>query len=143
MKINFINKDKKLKIVSLVIAIVIWFYIMGDLGYNILFFNNKNDLDIKRIKNVPISIMQRPQDLKGNVTISPISIDIEIKGRKNILKNVSKRNLYAYVDISDFDIGAYFSIVKVLVPEGVSLEGEIKTATVEIAAKWNGNKKKV
>ena len=98
MKIDFKRKDIKLKIASLIIAIFVWFYIMGDLGYKDVLFYGLRDKGERAIKDIPVFVMQDAGKLRGNVKIDPKTIDVTIEGRKKDIETIARDDILAYVD---------------------------------------------
>jgi hypothetical protein len=134
--IYLFRKNLKIKIIAVVVAVIVWFYIMGELGYPTLFSNKKECVAERVIKKIPVYIMQNSSGFKGNVVVSPTLIDIVIKGKEEHVKTLKKEDILSYVDVSDFGSGIYFSVIKVIIPPEVELSGEIKKAKVEVGVKW-------
>ncbi len=139
MKINIFNKNDKniwLKIFSIIMAGIVWVYIMGDLGYE-TFFGKKKYLAKKWIKGIPIKVMCSAQSMKKNMEVAPEEIDITVQGSEKNIEKITKRDILAYVDVSNFSKGKYFLVVKLKMPEGFMVLDDVKTVKVNISDNWD------
>ncbi len=136
MKVNVLKKDFFLKMVSLIIAAIVWVYIMGDLGYDLGLLIGKNEEAQTFLKDVPIYVMYDSSKIQKNVKVEPIKINILLKGKTDILNELDVKDILAYVDITGFAKGTYFLIVKLIMPQGVQSLDEVKTVKVEIVEGW-------
>ncbi len=87
------NNDTFLKILSIVLAVLCWFYVV---------FVTNPQIEIS-IKGIPVSLSDH-QSIKNegyivsNETIP--TVDIKLRGSRSMLANISKDNVLAYVDLS-------------------------------------------
>ncbi|MBU0651220.1 hypothetical protein KKC59_04855 [bacterium] len=138
MKIIRVSKNIGLKILSVIIAVIIWFYIMGDLGYKVWFLDK--DVQHKLIKDVPVGVLQVSDKVRGNVVVSPKTIDVVVTGKKEKIEAFTKDQILAFVDISNFKEGSYSLIIKILPLSDFKIEGYMKTAKVDIGVEWASKK---
>ena len=107
---KLLNNDVFLRIISLVIAILCWVYIV---------FITNPQIEVK-VSGVPITLADR-QVIKdaGYVVSSEINttVDIKLRGTRKLLANVNRDNIIAYVDLYDCkDKGTYKLPVQIKLP---------------------------
>lgn len=107
---KLMNNDVFLRIISLVIAILCWVYIV---------FITNPQIEVK-VSGIPITLADR-QVIKdaGYVVSSEINttVDIKLRGTRKILANVNRDNIIAYVDLYDCkNKGTYKLPVQIKLP---------------------------
>ena len=136
MKLNILQKDFKLKIVSLIIAIIVWFYIMGDIGEEGLFFRPL--ITQQSFKEIPVYVLQDASKVKaGFIEVSPKKISIKVRGKKGKIKSLVKEDLLAYIDLSHFESGQYMVAVQLVLPQDITLSEDILPVSVQISQEWD------
>lgn len=86
-----ITKNIFLKIIALLLAIILWFYVIGI----------KNS---ERIIDIPLEIINLPPD---TMVVSPVpqKIKMKVRGARNILFRLSSHNLIYSIDAAGMQIG--------------------------------------
>lgn len=93
---RFLKNNLSLKIVSLIVAIILWFFAISEL----------NPERTQNITNIPIEIINMDQLNRRNLTLveDPASvITIRIKGLVNDIRRVNDGSLKAVLDLGDID----------------------------------------
>ncbi|QSX07905.1 hypothetical protein J0B03_08810 [Alkalibacter rhizosphaerae] len=115
-------------IISLIVAFVMWIYVIGD----------QDPKNSQRYNNIDVKIRnEQVLEDKGLVLANVLetSVDITISGRTSVLYNLPWRNFSAYVDLSSVtEKGSYeLSVAIQGIPDTVDLENvSPATITVEI-----------
>lgn len=130
MKLNKnVLSDRALKIISLIIAIVLWLYVA-----------QVQSPDIERtVKGVPIVFTQKNALEEKNLILlndNEHTIDVKIKGRRQNAFNVTPENLTVVADVSDISAtGEYTVPTSVVLPyanlEVISKNPSAVTVTVD------------
>lgn len=113
-----------LKILSLLIAVFLWFYVMGEVNPTIT----------QTIENIPVELLnentleQRELAIQGG---SSFAVDIIVEGRRAELNSLDKDELKATADLFGYEAGENYVPVQVEVPENIKLK-EIKTPKIEV-----------
>ncbi|HAE62235.1 MAG TPA: hypothetical protein DCG38_07900 [Eubacteriaceae bacterium] len=113
-------------VISLIIAIVLWIYVIGDQDPRLN----------QRYNNIPVEIKNEDVlNSKGLILMSEaeFSVDITVNGRTSALYNLPWRNIKASIDLSGIeDKGSYeLSIDIVGIPEEIDLI-EISPGQIEV-----------
>ncbi len=108
------SKEKNnltVKVFALLIAIILWSFVM----------NRENPEWPINSKNTPVIINTRALDRLGLVLLEPkdITVNVEVTGRKNDMKNFSSKNIVAQIDLSGYSEG------QIKVPITVSLRNQL------------------
>jgi YbbR domain-containing protein len=83
------------------------------------------------IENVSINVMHAA--IKNfSVTVDPSTVDLKLKGPKNILTKLEKKNLLAYVNVSELSRGEYQLPLMLSVPSEITLVGDVPIIKVVI-----------
>lgn len=109
------KNDLTLKIFSLIIAIILWSYVMSEV----------NPPKTQEIRNISVNLLNKASlERKGLVLLEPEEIDIRvsISGRTSDVIGVSKDDIIAQVDLSGYNEGEVKVPIYVQVPTGVVLE---------------------
>lgn len=118
----FENKNA-LRIISLISAILLWFYVMGEV-----------DPDKKaKIMNIPVYFTNTDELAEEGLAVvqeEQITISASVKGARSDVNDIKKSGLTAYVDVSEADKGKNESKININVPSGVSLES-VSDETIE------------
>lgn len=100
---NFFFKDSVLKIVSLVIAIIVWLYI-------IIVADPSVDMPVK---DIPIRyVNQTALEERGLALISDpnATVELKIRGSRKKIANIDNKNVYATVDLANIGKTGTFSL---------------------------------
>jgi YbbR domain-containing protein len=109
---EFLMKDSILKIISFVIAILLWFYIIAVIDPSV---------DVT-IKDIPIRYTNKAViEEKGLCLISDptMTVELKIRGSRKRIANIDNKNIYATVDLANISKTGTFSL-----PVGVSIPYE-------------------
>ncbi len=142
MKFPVFERDSILKLVALVIAIISWFYIMGDMGLTVFFFNKEKKDATRIMKAIPIVVMQTSENIRGNIRVKPTAIDLVIKGDKGLVTEAVSTDFLVYVDVSHFSDGTYDVIIQHVPLIDVRIVDFPKTATIDMGVEWSNESKK-
>lgn len=108
--------------ISFVFAVVTWVSFSFYLGQPIPFEYNFYHLDRELVKNVPIYVQLRSDMLHSyNISITPESTDLLLKGRRKFLNYLDDRNVGIYLSLRDIEEGEYEVVPEIKIPNGVSL----------------------
>ncbi len=122
MKTRFykvITRNLLLKITSLILAIILWFFVVSK-GRSVV------------IMDVPIGFKDIPAHLE--VVDSPKMVSVSIEGQERLLKTLRQEDVRAVIDLSDVKKGKIFIPVT---PENISLPrslavNEISPQTIQL-----------
>ncbi|NLI92040.1 MAG: hypothetical protein GX434_07460 [Peptococcaceae bacterium] len=106
---DMIRRNMGYKVVSLILAIILWIWIVSQ--------NENIGLFGKQTLNVPLVTYNQPSNLVIISNIPPISVRLD-----NNNQGVSVKDLFAYVDLKDALAGEHSYQVHMDAPEGVKIE---------------------
>jgi len=107
----FRNK-KTLMILSLLIAIALWMYVMGEVDPQTTITVTDVEVEMQGTGVV--------EDMGLDVTlVKPKIINVEIKGKRSQVNKAKKKGLKAYIDVSTCDYGNNEAEIRVELPNGV------------------------
>ena len=120
------NSKNSLRIISLLAAVLLWLYVMGEV-----------DPEMRtKINNVPVSLINTEQlASKGLAAVyeEPIMISVDIRGKRSNVNEAKKGKLIGYLDVSECEKGTNAVEISVELPEGVTLENmSVSMATLEV-----------
>ena len=113
-----------LKILSLLIAIFLWFYVMGEI----------NPTTSQTFENIPVELLnvdtldQRDLAIQGGANFS---VDVVVEGKRADLNSLDKEKIKATADVFGYEEGENYVPVSVQLPDNVSL-GQIKTPKIKV-----------
>ena len=141
---RFFSNNLSLKLISIIVAIILWFYAVSELNPEIT----------KSITDVPIEIINMEKLTQRNLTLTetPVSsVTIRVKGLANDIRKLNTSNLRAVLDLADIDwVGTHQVELNIegLVPREVKLEripeisltiNEITTKIIPVEIQVNGS----
>ena len=136
-----------LKILSLLIAVFLWIYVMGEV----------NPETKAKISNIEVSFINTEALADRDLAVVQkklITVDASIKGRRSDVNETKNSGLTATVDVSDCEEGKNTGAIVINLPDGVSLESisedsvefqvedrveEEKPVEIEFLGNGNGN----
>ncbi len=125
------HKKSGMIIVSLILAIVIWFYINAVL--------RGGPQAYKDLKDVEIQIMGEQLFLGKNVVLVELdsrTIDVRVKGPSKVIEQLTRSDVIAYVNISGLRSGRTYSpVVNFVLPPNIEIIGAPALVRVEIKDK--------
>ena len=125
------HKKTGTKIGSLILAIVVWFYINGVV--------RGGPQAYKDLKEVEIQLMGEQFFLGKNVVVVELerrTIDLRVKGPSKIVEQLTRMDVIAYVNISGLRPGRTYSpVVSFILPPNIEIIGAPSLIRVEIKDK--------
>lgn len=113
------SKEKKsdltIKIFALVIAIILWSYVMNDV----------NPRKTKEIKNIEVQMINQDElNRSGVVVMSPheIKVDVKLSGRSKDVIKIKAKDIIAKVDLSGYSEGVKRVPVYIEAPNNVEIK---------------------
>ncbi|GEM_PF-3799788 len=109
----------RLKLMSLALAILSWFYITGILHI-------ERDIATRVIDDIGVKLIRDAgKPLRGNleVMVIPDRINVTLRGRKSILNQIEPSGITVFIDIANFDTpGRYQNVpIQVVTPAGIEV----------------------
>lgn len=110
-----LNNKTFLRIFSLVAAVLLWMYVMGEV----------DPTKTSVVSNITVSFMN--SDVLAEEGLAPIEnenmqISAKIKGKRSLVNDVKRNGISAYVDVSSCKEGKNTVEVKINTPDGISVE---------------------
>ncbi|MEW6081851.1 MAG: CdaR family protein [Bacillota bacterium] len=119
---KWLQKDISVKLLSVAIALVLWFQVMGE----------ENPAIERTFASIPVSTENLAQD-QVLLDWQPKTIDVTVKGPRNLLGNVARDDIEALVDLRGFGEGHGIAPVEVTAPRGVTVVESVPSmATVVV-----------
>jgi len=120
-----------LQVFSLLLAVVVWFYINTAIG--------GGPRAYKDIKDVEIQIMGEQLSLGKNLFVVELernTIDVRISGPSVLIDKLTRNDITAYVNVSGLKPGRTYSpVVSFILPPNVEIVGAPPLVRVEIKDK--------
>ncbi|MCF4115039.1 MULTISPECIES: CdaR family protein [Dethiosulfovibrio] len=116
---NFFGSRFFLRIVSLFVALVLWFYVNGDIGGN-----------MEKEMSCDVQFLNLSSEL--TLTSELRKVDIGVEGKRDVIADLTPRDLLCEVDIRGLAPGKYRLPIKVILPAGVKL-GFIRPPNMEVS----------
>ena len=120
-KINIFNTDMFARIISVLLAFVIWFYVMSvdNPSYN------------KTFADIPIEINDSDMEFSAYIPYE-YKVNVTLEGRKGDITALTSNDINAYVDISEIkESGRYTLDVIISVPNNIAVK-EQTLATISV-----------
>lgn len=105
---------------------------------------SKNSIDVfiplrqegfsKTLEHVPVNVLHSASS-NFVVSIKPVMVDIPLKGTEKTIAALEKKNIRAYIDITELSRGEYQLPLMLSLPSEVALDGEVPVITVTIEEK--------
>ncbi|MCG2712115.1 MAG: hypothetical protein L6416_07325 [Candidatus Omnitrophica bacterium] len=125
------HKKLGMRISSLILAIVVWFYINSVL--------RGGPQAYKDLKDVEIQLMGEQLFLGKNVVVVDLerrTIDLRVKGPSKVIEQLTRMDVTAYVNISGLRPGRTYSpVVNFILPPNIEIIGAPTLVRVEIKDK--------
>jgi len=125
---DILTRNLGWKLLSLVLAVVIWVTVK-------VVSTERGDQVERSFLNLPLQIVSSTADVRA-FRVSPVTVDVTVKGRGETIKALTEREIHSFVDASDAEASQKFTRrVEVAVPAGVTIVRVDPTeATVEVRA---------
>ncbi len=112
-KVSMFRNRKTLMILSLLVAIALWMFVMGQV-------DPQTSLTVTDVK-----VEMRGTDVVENMglkatLVKPKIVNVEIKGKRSEVNKAKKKGLTAYIDVSTCDYGDNEAEIRVELPSGIS-----------------------
>lgn len=109
------KSKNSLKIVSLLAAVCLWLYVMGEV-----------DPEMKtKVNDIPVSMANTEVLMDRGLAAAydeQITVNATVSGNRSDVNYVKKNGLTAYVDVSECDLGINEEKISINLPNGISLE---------------------
>lgn len=91
------NSNLTLKILSVLMAVILWSYVMGEV----------NPVISKSFKNIKVNVNKTELEERDLIVVDPIEpeINVVLEGKRNVINKVEISNIIAKVDLSNYDEG--------------------------------------
>ncbi|MCT1795657.1 CdaR family protein [Helcococcus kunzii] len=122
---RIIQRNWKIKLLSLIVAIFLWSFIIA----------NENPTVSTRLSSIPIVLDNTSAlDNKGLIVSEGYqkSVDITVSGKRNEIISITPSHVRASVDFENVDEGTHKLKVQYNLPEGVSLQESVDSIDVNI-----------
>ena len=113
---NIVQHNLPAKILALVIAVILWGYVMND-----------QNPSIESTYTVQIDVVNAPEGYK--ITKDAASVKLRVRGPRSLFVSASESDFKAYVDLSKVEEGKHAVKVQTVLPQGFELV-EAKPDTV-------------
>ena len=119
---NFLQNNFWLKLFSLFLALLIWFSVRFYTIYDVQTARNTFKLSARLdFLQVPITVLKSTANTQS-CKIDPALVDVTVAGEKNLLQNLSARDIAPFVSlVGEQAVGVFSNQVQVYTPPGVSL----------------------
>lgn len=117
-----LNNNNVLKVVSIVLAICLWAFVMGEVNPTIK----------KTIHNVPVEFTNvETIEEQGIALLDPngYTVDVEVEGSRSDLNTMDVDDIQVTADLFGYSIGEHHIAVDVALPDGIYLE-EVKDSEI-------------
>ncbi|OED35390.1 hypothetical protein AB834_04700 [PVC group bacterium (ex Bugula neritina AB1)] len=130
--IRGVRRDVKYKIFSLILALIIWVYIRGEMK-QAGFLDQRNKAEEQlTLSDIPIHILSLPSLDMRSISVSPTLMSLKVSAPALLTKSLSAKNVTAYVKLIGLMDGKYETLVHVDVPPGVRVISEIDRVQVTV-----------
>ncbi|WP_110955830.1 CdaR family protein [Anaerosinus massiliensis] len=105
---DILNKNLFAKIVALIVAIVLWFFVM-----------NEQNPAIDSSFTLPLEVTHAPEGYTVNRSVE--NIKLKVRGPRSLFAMATERDFKAYVDLSGVKEGRHSIKVQTVLPQGFDL----------------------
>lgn len=107
------NSNKVLMLISLLVAIALWMFVMGNVDPQIS----------ERVSGIKVEMegtdTLEDQDLTATVN-KPKVVSVTIEGKRSQVLKAKKKGIKAYIDVSTCDYGKNEAEIYIRIPDGAS-----------------------
>ena len=129
MKKKWLLNNITLKITALLLAILTWLYVRGEIKSQI-------ETETKTITGLEVKILGSVSPLRERqwqVRIEPARIDLKITGPYSRINKVRPENILVFVDLSNLKVGGEYPLpLNVNLPPGIEAELNVNTCKVSL-----------
>lgn len=124
---KWILNNPWLKIVSIGLALSLWFYVHTEITRSMV---------QRTFNNVSVRLMVDTGEIlltNYQLTISPEKVDVLLRGEKSQVEKIRESELKALIDVSAINVeGIYNLPVRILLPENVSVSKQINPPACQV-----------
>ena len=122
-------KNWGFKILSVFIACMIWFYVSGEKGTDIVKIKEKDRV----LRNVIVKVAH-PSSFILRAELNPKYVSVQVRGQSDIVDKLTPENIFVFVDVSALGKGKHVLPVQINLPADVKLV-QITPLTVKVQLK--------
>ena len=114
-KSRFFNRNITPKVVSIVFALVMWLYVMGEV----------NPESIEEWKNIRVQLLNVEEVRQSGLTIigqTDFTVNVKVKGKRNDLFQVSSKDMIIRADLRGYKKGVNSVPLEYSAPANISIE---------------------
>lgn len=108
---KYLFSDSALKIISVIVAIVLWMYVMSEQNPHVTYV----------IRDVPVKLINLDRDRLALEDESEFFVNVKINGRRSIVTEVKQKDIKAEVDLRGRMEGENLVPIKVSVPQNIEM----------------------
>lgn len=128
-------KDKRLKLLSLVIAVLAWYGIKGTVGprwVDSSIPRIESDYATRTMSGIPVSVVIRPETALS-VALSTAKVDVILSGSSSVLQKLTRADIGVFVDCGDVGSSTNCEVpVMVKVPQWIDVLAVSRPASVRV-----------
>lgn len=107
---RFLRNDNRVRVLSLVLGIVLWFYVSSE----------QNPTISRTIQEIPVEVRGLDVDL-AVVNLDPATVSVSVQGPAQVVNNLTRDDFRASVQLTDAGPGPVVAAVRLERPQGVQL----------------------
>lgn len=119
-----ITRNTTPKIVSILVALVLWLYVMGEV-------NPETDILLSNIKVQLLNQEELKNDGLVVINQEDYAVDVKVSGRRNELYKISQENIKVTADLRGFPQGVNSIPLEISLPANVTIE-DIKPQQIKV-----------
>ncbi len=123
---RWVRNEPGLKIISLVLAVVLWFYISGEVT------EDGPEKETRLFKRIPVEVMGDLESFGTSVKLDPETVDLEVAAPAEVFDSLVPGEIKAYVEVEGLSRGKYALPLQTVLPAGVVLVSEKQRVKVEV-----------
>ncbi|MCK4400675.1 hypothetical protein KAW08_00045 [bacterium] len=109
-------KNWGFKILSFFIACMIWFYVSGEKGTDIVKIKEKDRV----LRNVVVKVAH-PSSFILQAKLNPKHVSVQIRGQSDIVDKLTPENIFVFIDVSALEKGKHVLPVQINLPVNIRL----------------------
>lgn len=119
------------KFICLMIAVFVWSYISGEMGWI--------RYEQKVLRDINVLVLGEPLKFSNaifNIKITPQKVDLVVRGPQDKINKISAQNLVVFVDINNIELDKEYPLpVRMILPEGIEVKGPVPLCHVILITK--------
>lgn len=129
---RFLRRDIKYKIISLVLAMIIWFYVRGEIGQTNFFYHKLRGQNQVTFMNLPIRVLEISSEGMRSIVVEPDTVSLDVSVPNALMKTLKPQDIMVYVKVDGLLEGTYETLVSVEAPTGVMVLSDIQPVQISI-----------